>query len=233
MEIVILGNGLLGSEIRKQTDWDMVCRQRDNFDITEPETYHRYLKYYDTVLNCIGFTDTYSLDMKKHWNVNYAGVAYLTDYCNFYKKKLIHISTDYLYSNSVENSYEEDVPAHCNNWYGYTKLLGDGYIQLRLPADKYLIIRTSFKPNPFPYDKAFENLRGNFDYVDTISELIVQLIRKGASGIYNVGTDSKSMYDLAIKTVPYVGKMTGKTHHTMPENVTMDVSKMNNFLEEN
>jgi dTDP-4-dehydrorhamnose reductase len=56
---------------------------------------------------------------------------------------LVHISTDYLYSGSVSNASESDVPVHCNNWYGYTKLLADGLVQLE--SNNYLICRCTHK----------------------------------------------------------------------------------------
>ena len=229
---VILGNGLLGSEIRKQTEWDMVARSQDDWDITLPETFHRYFEKYDPLINCAGFTETYSEDRDLHWNTNYVGVANLVDYCLKYNKKVVHISTDYLYSGSSLIPSEDYVPVHCNNWYGYTKLLAEGYIQLKLPVEQYLIIRTSFKPRPFPFVEAFENLYGNFDYVDAISELIIKMIEGNAEGIYNVGTEIKSMYELAVQTRPDVEKVFGKAHNSMPDSVIMNINKMKRFLED-
>jgi dTDP-4-dehydrorhamnose reductase len=56
--------------------------------------------------------------------------------------KLVHLLT-YLYSGSVSNASESDVPVHCNNWYGYTKLLADGLVQLE--SNNYLICRCTHK----------------------------------------------------------------------------------------
>ena len=226
--ILILGDGLLGTEIRKQTNWDYISRKKDNFNFVEFYTYIKYINNYDTILNCIGFTDTYSNDRQSNWNVNYRGVAGLADYCLKYSKRLIHISTDYVYTYSKENATEDDVPVHCRNWYGYTKLLADAYIQLKL--HNYLIIRTSFKPNPFPYHKAITTQKGNFDYVDKIASLIIQLINLKAEGIYNVGTDVKSIYELAVKTKPDVSKSNEILDISMPENITMNINKMRNVI---
>ena len=59
-------------------------------------------------------------------------------------------------------------------YFGYTKLLGDAHVQLK--SNHYLIIRCGHKTKPFIYDKAFEDVIGNFDYVDKIVELIIKLI---------------------------------------------------------
>ena len=131
MKNLILGDGLLGSELVRQTDWDYISRKKDGIDFTDYSTYEHFLESYNEIINCIAYTDTYSEEKDRHWNVNYAGVADLVHLCNFHNKKLIHISSDYLYTHSKENASEEDVPVHCRNWYGYTKLLADGYVQLK------------------------------------------------------------------------------------------------------
>ena len=95
------------------------------------------------------------------------------------------------------------------------------------------MIRCTHKPDPFPYEKAFINQFGNFDYVSTISDLIIKLIEKDAKGIYNVGTDIKSMYDLAKVTKENVKPTTQFPSETTPENVTMNISKMEKFFNTN
>ena len=118
----------------------------------------------------------------------------LVDYCNRQGKKYVHISTDIVYAGSVHSASEDDVPIHARNWYAYSKLLADGYVQA--VCEDYLLIRTAFKPRPFPH-KVAVNKVGNFDYVDVITGLIVELIEGEASGVYNVGTKLKTMLEHA------------------------------------
>ena len=139
------------------------------------------MKQYSVIVNCIANTDTYSDDKESHWETNYVFVDNLIKFSNENKIKLVHISTDYIYTGSIENATEEDVPVHCNNWYGYTKLLSDGLVQLQ--SNDYLLIRCSHKPNPFPYEKAWNDLYGNFDYVDNITKKIVKLIKNNSIGV--------------------------------------------------
>ena len=161
-----------------------------------------------------------------HWSTNYKGVADLVDFCNKWKTKLVHISTDYIYSNSTPNAKENSVPIHCNNWYGYTKLLGDGYVQLK--SNNHLIIRCTHKPNPFPYNEAWVDQVGNFDYVDKISNLIIQLVNKKCEGIYNVGTGLKSIFNLAKRTKKDIMTKLKPSH--IPSNISMDLTKLNKKL---
>jgi len=222
-KILVLGYGLLGKELVKQTNWDYLSRSKTkDFNFTDVQTYKELISKYKTIINCIGFTDTYSSNSVKHWNTNYKAVADLVNVCNINKQKLVHISTDYLYSGSNEEATENDIPIHNKTWYGYSKLLGDAHVQLK--SDNYLIIRSGHKANPFTFDKAFDDIIGNFDYVNRISSLIICLINNNAIGIKNVGTKVKSMYDLALETKSNV-KKSKCDNDLMPKNVSMRIKK--------
>jgi len=225
LNILVLGDGLLGKEIVSQTGWPYLSRKSTGFDI-DNFMCMQIPKTTNVIVNCIACTDTYSNDRKKHWDVNYVFVKTLIDYCNSSHIKLVHFSTDYLYANSIENASENDVPVHCNNWYGYTKLLADGLIQLMMKD--YLLIRETHKPKPFPYDKAWLNQTGNFDYVDVIASKIIELINKDSRGIFNVGTNKKNMYGLALQTNPNVESVAAPIN--TPKNTTMNISKMEKEL---
>jgi|TARA_R110000851_G_scaffold205191_2_gene357186 dTDP-4-dehydrorhamnose reductase len=234
LKVLILGDGLLGSEILKQTEWACISRKRHGFDITDNSTYHLMTKVefgsiqycpYDVILNCIANTDTYSDNKDAHWDTNYKGVSHLIDFCNNWKVKLVHISTDYVYSNSDTEATEDTVPVHCNNWYGYTKLLGDGLVQLN--SKNYLLCRCTHKPKPFPYDGAWIDQVGNFDYVSNIAKLIISMIVDDLCGLYNVGTETKTIYELASETRK-VKKIYSPNH--VPKNLSMNLTKLDKNL---
>lgn len=225
MKPLILGDGLLGSELIKQTGWDFLSRKSHNFNI---ENFEHYIdNSYDVIINCIANTDTYSDDRDSHWDVNVKFVDRLIEYCNDNNIKLVHISTDYVYTGSETNASEKTVPVHCNTWYGYTKLVSDALVQIR--SKKHLVIRCTQKPTPFPYGSAWIDQIGNFDYVDVITELIIKSIRKDLYGLYNLGTETKTMFELASRTSD-VGK--SFTPISVPKNTSMDVTKLLTDLNE-
>lgn len=217
LKVLVLGDGLLGSEIIKQTNWDFISR-KTGFDINNLDVIDNS---YNVILNCIAHTDTYSKEKEKHWEVNCVFVKNLIEFCNKKNIKLVHISTDYVYTNSVEDASEDDVPVHCDNWYGYTKLLGDGLVQLL--SDNYLLIRCTHKPTPFPYEKAWINQVGNFDYVDVISNLIIKSINKNLNGVYNIGTEKKTIFELGSKTREVIPTY---APDFVPKDTTMNVDKL-------
>ena len=232
--IVILGDGLLGSELAHQTNWDTISRKVDRFDLTDVKTFDLLLETYDgmmqrakydIIVNCIANTDTYSKDRQAHWDVNYKGVAELTDFCNYWGIKLIHISSDYVYANSSGVPSEEDIPVHQETYYAYTKLLADAYIELK--SRDYLVVRATHKEYPFKHKIAWIDQLGNFDYVDQIASLIIKLVNSGASGMYNVGTELKSIYDLAKRTAKDVKASLAPS--PVPTNTQMNLDKFNSI----
>jgi len=228
MKVIVLGKGKLGGEIVKQTGWDYLCRAEHEITIDNFDEWKNRMDGYDVVMNCIANTDTYSDDKEKHWKANYELVTFLAEYCDDNGKKLVHISTDYLYQNSVDDATEEDEPMFEHTWYMFTKLLADEY--LKEHAKNYLICRLSHKPYPFPYDSAWDDVITNADYTPVISGLVIDLIKNGAEGLYNVGTERKTIYELAQRTNKNVNKIVSPPH--VPKNISMNVSKMENFLKQ-
>jgi nucleoside-diphosphate-sugar epimerase len=229
MNCVVLGDGLLGSEIINQTSWSLISRNNNSVDARDFKNWSNLLDEYDTIVNCIAFTKTYENNKKDNWDLNIFFVNELIDYCNHHNKKLIHISTDYLYAGSVPFATEDDIPIPVNTWYGYSKLVGDAIVQLR--SNDYLICRLSHKPNPFPYENAWFDMRTNCDSVDVISDLIIKLVNSNAKGVYNVGTEIKSIYDLAKKTNSEVRAWYRPKQ--APEDISMNINKLKNKLNEN
>jgi len=228
MKVIVLGKGKLGGEIVKQTGWDYLCRAEHEITIDNFDEWKNKMDEYDVVVNCIANTDTYSEDKEKHWKANYELITFLAEYCDDNNKKLVHMSTDYLYQNSVDDAKEEDEPMFEHTWYMFTKLLADEY--LKVHAKNYLICRLSHKPYPFPYDSAWGDVITNADYTPVISRLVIQLIKNGAEGLYNVGTEIKTIYELAQRTNKNVKKIVSPPH--VPKNISMNVSKMENFLKQ-
>ena len=225
MNPLVLGDGILATELVKQTGWRFISRKKNKIDFTQPGSYSGLLKGCDVIVNCIACTDTYSTDKQAHWDVNYKGVAELVKLCNLHGSKLVQISTDHIYANSESEATEETIPQPIPTWYGHTKMLGDAHVQMA--ADNYLICRESHKPYPFLYKQAWSNQHTNGDYVPVIANLIIQLIYKDAKGVYNVGTETKTWFNLTkqeFKTTP-VSKP-----EQAPADITMNLTKLKNAL---
>lgn len=87
--------------------------------------------------------------------------------------------------------------------YALTKYLGEEVVKTH---PNHLIIRTLFKPNPWPFEYAYEDQFSLGDYVDVIAKLIAEKITDwdGHSELCYVGTGRKTMLELAQRTKPNV-----------------------------
>mgnify|MGYP001194861544 CR=1 FL=1 len=221
MKTLVLGDGLLGSELHKLTNWDLASRKLSNLDINNLSELKDLVSDYNCIVNCIANTDSYSDNKDKHLNVNFRFAVNLSNICNNLNIKLIHISTEFVYANNIQPPTEEDLPVPDQNWYAYSKLLADEYINLT--NNNFLICRLLHKPNPFPYDNVWDVITSG-DTVDKIAPLVIQLIKNGATGIFNVGTGRKKLCNIAPdKTV------IPKPNH-VPFDTSMNLSKLNLFL---
>jgi dTDP-4-dehydrorhamnose reductase len=106
-----------------------------------------------------------------------------------FNKPFVFISTEHVNSPGV---------------YFESKLIGE--ILVKNLAPSYLIIRTIFKPNPWPWKYAFIDQYTQGDYVDIIAQLISKEIKKwnGKSKTIYIGTGRKTMFELAKRTKPDV-----------------------------
>jgi nucleoside-diphosphate-sugar epimerase len=220
-KILILGDGLLGSELVKQTNWDYISRKKNNITLFDIINNSKLLFNYDTIINCIANTNSYSKDKQKFLEVNYKFPMLLSNLCNATNKKLVHISTDFVYANNKSLPTEDDLPLPDNTWYAYTKLLADEYI--KITNSNYLICRLSHKPYPFPYPEVWD-VKTNCDTVDKISRLVIKLINKNIKGVFNVGTQDKSLSEIAPNS-----NITPPPNH-VPKDTRMDLTKLNNLL---
>lgn len=224
-KVLVLGDGLLGSEIVKQSNWDYISRKKDNLNIDNFTKFKKKLCEYNIILNCIAYTKTYSLDSEQHKKINYEFVKKLVYFCNEKDIKFIHISTDYVYANSSNNRTEVDECIPDENWYAKTKLMADEYIISN--SNNFLLLRLSHKPYPFPYEFAWDDVFTNADYTPIITKHVIDLIEKNCNGVYNLGTSKKSIYDLAKSSNPSVKAI--KSPNNVPKDVSMNINKFNNI----
>ena len=90
------------------------------------------------------------------------------------------------------------------NVYAKSKRMAELIVEQLCP--KYLIIRTLFKPRPYPYEYAFTDQFTRGDYVDVIGKLVAMEIAKWdyENKIVHIGTGRKTMFELAKQTKPDV-----------------------------
>lgn len=118
----------------------------DEVDVTDLEAVNNYARVNrpDIIINCVGYSDVAGCETNpdKAFAVNAVGTRNLAVMAQSIGAKLIHISTDDIFSGTEDNSYNEFDTPNPRNIYGKSKLAGEAYIQSF--CSRYVILRSSW-----------------------------------------------------------------------------------------
>lgn len=166
-KILITGaSGQLGSEIRR----NLPQMPKNHYLFTDKEaldiTNYAQLKAHlvsnpvDFIVNCAAYTsvDKAESEYETAQVLNALSVGYLAEISKEIGAKIIHISTDYVFSGDKNTPYTEADPTNPITNYGKTKR--EGELRLQQASIPYIIIRTSWLYSSF----------GN-NFVKTIAQL--------------------------------------------------------------
>mgnify|MGYP001177734176 CR=1 FL=1 len=200
------GSGLLGSQMLKDNP-ELLAPSHQDFDVCNLELCATRLSVYrpDVLIHAAAFTSPPKCEENPiaALEVNVKGTANLVQVCAHMDIKLVYISTDYVFDGK-NGLYNADDPINPVNKYAMSKAAGELAVRL---IDRNLVVRTSFCENQFPYPKAFIDQYTSRDYVDVISPLIYEAATSKRTGVVHVGTERKSVYELAAKRKADVGEL--------------------------
>ena len=190
------GSGLLGSEFRKILP-DIDYPSSSVFNVTNYAQMKSYIesKGFELIVHAAAFTSPPQIDKDpgKAVDVNIIGTCNVVKLCMEFDVRLIYICTDYVFRGDRGN-YKEDDAVYPVNKYAWSKLGGECAVRL---YDKSLIIRTTFGPNVFPYEKAFIDQWTSRESVSVIALKISKLIDKDITGVLHVGGGRRTVFEFA------------------------------------
>lgn len=217
------GSGTLGTQIRKHLD--CIAPSHRELDIRQPADCTRAMRRYrpDLVIHAAAYTDVAGGQRERAaaYAVNVLGTQHLVRAAR--GARFIYLSTEYVFDGERGNYRESDVPNPVN-YYALTKLLGE------LVVGQYpntLIIRTSFKPDgPWPYPAAFTDQWTSADLASVRAPQIVQAaLMPKLLGVIHIGGTRKTVYDLAVRGTPTVGKRSiSELNVKLPKDTSLNTS---------
>ena len=219
------GSGLLGKEFRKLLPQGFYPG-RHEFDLCNIQQMQAYLqgKEISTLFHAAAFTSPPKVDMnpEKAIDANIIGTSNVTKLCMQHGVKLIYVSTDYVFDGNKGN-YKEDDPVHPINKYAWSKLGGECAVRM---YDNSVIVRTSFGPNQFPYDKAFVDQWTSRESVSVIARMMMEVLNLDFRGVIHIGGDRKTVYQYAKKISPekQIGELhTNDVQFSVPKDTSLNV----------
>lgn len=237
MRILISGaNGQLGKELTKILNTgfseigeipcilknaDIINTDVDNLDITNIDGVLSFVEDArpQAIINCSAFTNVDLCETEKDtaFNVNSLGPRNLSIAAQKVNAKLIHVSTDYVFSGDGIEPYCEYDKCNPQSIYGKTKYLGEQYVKEF--CSKYFIVRTSwlygYEGNNFVKTimnlakqresiKVVNDQKGNPTNANDLAYHILKLVDSDEYGVYHcTGNGECSWYDFACKIVEY------------------------------
>ena len=143
-------------------------------------------------------------------------------------KKIIYISTDYVYSGKYGN-YKETDSLKPFTKYGWSKLGGECAVQM---YDNHLILRMAMNKKPFPHPKALKDMRKSLMYIEDAAKITLRLLEE--TGIINVGGKSQSVYDFVKEENPNVEPiyLSEISDVNMATDCSMDTTKMKEVIDD-
>ncbi len=179
------------------------------------------------IMHCAGLSrpmNIHEKNINKSIDLNIIGTTNVVKICNKHNLKIIYFSTGYVYEGTKGN-YSETDPVKPFNNYGLSKLAGECAVSMYKNS---LILRITMTEKPFPYKKAFTNLKTNFMFHEEFIKILPYLINK--KGIINVGGKSQSVFAFAKKNDAKIIKTLVTKKINLPLNQTMNLTKLKKII---
>ena len=174
------------------------------------------------LLNCAAHTavDQCEDEPERANAINGSGPGYLAELCREFCSKLVHFSTDFVFSGHIDRPYRPDDTPLPLSTYGKSKLLGEEQIKTVTPLS-WLTVRTSWlfgrHGNCFPkiiVDRAssghvlkvVNDQIGCPTYAADLAGAVLELLNRGAEGIWHItNAGATSWYEFAKSIVEEFG----------------------------
>lgn len=195
------GSGLLGSAFRKLLPAALYPAHMD-FNVADLRGMERFAsgKEIRTVVHAAAFTSPPKVDRDPIQAIesNIIGTGDMVRFCASRGARLIYISTDYVFKGDTGNYGEED-PVYPVNKYAWSKLGGECAVRM---YDNHVIVRTSFGPDEFPYDRAFVDQWTSRESVSVIAKMLLAVVVSDFRGTIHVGGERKTVHEYAVTLSP-------------------------------
>lgn len=212
------GNGMLATDLKKELEKEnckITSLDVDDLDICNEKAVHGKLAALkpDILINCAAYTAVDKCETESiAYEINGTAIKYLAEASANNKIKLIHFSTDYIFSGEFKTPIPEDFSPAPINKYGEGKLKGEQNI-LKTDGLDFLILRVqwlygkngkNFIDTMLKLSKEKAELNVVSDQIgrptstDYLAQLITATLKADLKGVYHLGpADYCSWYDLA------------------------------------
>ena len=218
MKVLVIGSeGQLGSEIKKfsktQNKISWVFSSIKSLDLSRLDTISSFLKEINpaVIINCAAYTnvDKAETESKLANTINYKAVDIISKWTNENNKKLIHISTDYVFDGLSKLPLSEKSKTKPVNEYGSSKLKGE--IACLKNDSNSIVIRTSWLYSSFGKNfvktmidlmkkndsvKVVNDQIGSPTYANDLAKVIIEIVidSENKSGLFHYSSEGETSW---------------------------------------
>ena len=224
----------MGTALREFLPEDTQYYSRAEWDAREP-AYGLPLLGVDTVIHCAALTDHQHPSAAELIETNILGTQRLADLLRKTGRRMVYLSTSYVYPGETGN-YRESDPTRPIGAYAWSKFAGEAWVGT---VPDQLIIRGSWYTPEKLAKMAHSALRDAWHSRETPREAarkIATLVLKGASGIYNIGGLRQTFYDLVFANgiIPngiMRKDLNGKLPYPFPVDSSLNTERYDRFVD--
>jgi dTDP-4-dehydrorhamnose reductase len=221
------GGGLLGRTLRRHRP-EALFPSSSEFDVTNLAQMQEWVRDRDvrTVVHAAAFTSPPKIDQDpiRALQVNIVGTTNVVRLCAGLGARLVYISTDYVFRGD-KGRYREDDELYPVNKYAWSKLGGECAVRL---YDNALIIRTSFGPDVFPYEKAFADQWTSRQSVSEGAHDILRAVDSDLVGVLHIGGQRRTVLEYARALSPdrVIGALSvNDVSFAVPRDTSLDTTR--------
>jgi dTDP-4-dehydrorhamnose reductase len=194
--LVTGSRGMLGTDVCRvlgRHGIQTTALDRAGLDLFDEQAVGEAVASHDVVVNCAAWTavDDAETNEDEAYAINSVVPEMLARAAAQHDRRLVQVSTDYVFDGSARTPYAEDAPVDPRSAYGRTKAAGEAAVRAAAP-EQHLIVRTAwlYGANGTCFPRTIASLareRGALSVVDDqfgqptwtvdVAELIVRLVR--------------------------------------------------------
>lgn len=232
MKILVTGcDGQLGGAAAQELQSRghiVIEANRRNMDLTSREAVEEQLfrTSPDAVVHCAAYTNVDRAEEEASLcrAVNVQGTAYIAEYCRQQERKLLYVSTDYVFGGDGGTCHRESDQASPMNVYGQSKYEGE---QIVRAVERSFIVRTSWlfgkggrnfvtvilgKAKQGQALQVVDDQIGSPTYAGDLAALLSDMVQSGEYGVYHATNEGEcTWYGFAEEILRLAGIRAGIT----------------------
>ena len=192
------GSGVLARALRAFLP-DATYLSREECDVRDYRSIAHACKYADVVIHAAALTDHQCPDADAMIETNIVGTENVARNCTVFDRRLVYLSTHYVYA-GVRGNYDEYDDLRPIGAYAWSKLAGEHWVEQLTPDA--LIVRGSWYTHATRVARwlrngALTDAWCSREPVESAARKIAALARSDVRGVVNIGGPRRSFHEIA------------------------------------